>query len=253
MDHEAESLMNPEIFKMIEEAKDAGIIDVWLHTNANMLTPELSHRLINSGLTKINFSIDAFSEKTYDILRVGGDYHKVLNNIKEFLKIKKEKNASYLRVRVSFVVQQENFHEREEFFNYWKNQTGVNLITFQKIQDFHCFENPDEDQSLTEEELEKKYSALEPFYCSQPWANNVIDAEGNVLPCGQPVREHNKDFILGNLNNGDTIKSCWNGKKMKALQELHNKSQWYKNPMCRVCVKSLRNSAKHHELITSQA
>ena len=64
MDHEAESLMNPKIFDMIEEAKNAGIIDIWLHTNANMLTPELSRRLIDSGITKINFSVDAFSQKT---------------------------------------------------------------------------------------------------------------------------------------------------------------------------------------------
>ena len=55
MDHEAESLMNPEIFKMIREVRDAGVMDVWLHTNANMLTPEMSEKLIDSGITKINF------------------------------------------------------------------------------------------------------------------------------------------------------------------------------------------------------
>src|SRR5438552_6141197 len=33
MDHEAESLMNPRFFRMLKEARDAGIMDLWLSTN----------------------------------------------------------------------------------------------------------------------------------------------------------------------------------------------------------------------------
>ena len=91
------------------------------------------------------------------------------------------------------------------------------------------------------QELEEKYSSEEPFHCSQPWEMPIIDVEGNIVPCGSPVREHTKDFILGNLHKGDTIKSCWNGEKMKSIRSLHEKGEWYKNPMCRVCVKSMRD------------
>ena len=239
LDHEAESLMNPRIFEMIESAKNAGIIDIWLHTNANMLTQEFSEKLIDCGLTKINFSIDAFSEETYKVLRVGGDYEKVLDNIDNFLKLKLKKNAHFLRVRISFVSQKENEHEKKPFFDYWKAKKGVNIIAFQKYIDFSPFEKPDEDWDLSEKELERKYESAFPFHCSQPWENNVIDVDGNYMPCGQPVRDHTKNFVLGNLNSGDTIKSCWNGPKMEVLKELHQKGEWYKNPMCRICVKTL--------------
>lgn len=240
MDHEAESLMNPRIFDMIKAAKTAGIMDIWLHTNANLLTPEKSEKLIDSGLTKINFSIDACDEKVYDVLRVGGNYQKVLSNIKDFLRIKLEKNALYLCTRVSFVVQKENALQKQGFFDCWKNQPGLNTITYQNHIDFSLFDEPDEDLGRDEKSLEQKYSSEEPFYCSQPWEMPIIDTEGNILPCGSPVRKHNEDFILGNLNKGDTIESCWNGTKIKALRELHNKNGWYKNDMCRVCVKSIR-------------
>jgi radical SAM protein with 4Fe4S-binding SPASM domain len=116
------------------------------------------------------------------------------------------------------------------------------MITFQECIDFKPFEKPDDDVNLTGAELEKKYAKEEPFHCSMPWEMPVIDAQGSVVPCGMPVREHTKDFILGNLNEGDTIKSCWNGEKMAALRELHQKGEWYKNPMCRVCVKTMRKS-----------
>jgi radical SAM protein with 4Fe4S-binding SPASM domain len=250
MDHEAESLMNPKIFDMIKEAKDAGIIDIWLHTNANLLTPEISERLIDLGLTKINFSIDAFSEESYDLLRIGGNYQKVLKNIQDFLELKIKKKAFYLRARVSFVVQKENAHERKDFQNFWEKQQGINLVAFQNLIDFEPFEKPDHDDELSESELEEKYSSEPSFHCSQPWENNIIDIDGNVIPCGQPVREHTEDFILGNLNKGDTIESCWNGEKMKALKDLHKKGEWYKNSMCRACVKAIRKPNLEHSEAT---
>lgn len=247
MDHEAESLMNPRIFDMIKEAKEIGIMDIWLHSNANLLKREWAEKLIDNGLTKINFSIDASTPDTYDKLRVGGNFEKVRKNIKDFLEVKNQKKAHHLRVRVSFCEQKENFNEKKSFFSSWKDESGINMITFQDCVDFSGFEKPDEDLQLDEKSLEKKYASEEPFHCSQPWEMPIIEAEGNVIPCGAPVREHNKDFILGNLLQGDTIKSCWNGAKMAELRELHNKGEWYKNPMCRVCVKSLRKSKLDNE------
>ncbi len=242
MDHEAESLMNPLLPKMVREAKAAGVLDIWLHTNANLLSLKKSEELIDSGLTKINFSIDASKEETYNELRVGGNFQRVIQNVRQFLLLKKKKKANHIRTRVSFVEQKENMGEKKLFFDFWKKQTGLNIIAFQECIDFSPFERPDDEVHLAERELEKRYQGAEPFHCSMPWEMPVIDTEGNVLPCGSPVREHSKDFILGNLNKGDTIHSCWNGAKMKALRTLHEKGEWYKNPMCRVCVKTLRAS-----------
>ena len=108
MAHEGESLMNPRFLSMVKEARDAGIFDVWVHTNANMLNAKRSVDLINAGLTKINFSIDATSPETYDVLRPGGNYDRVVDNVKNFLRLKLEHGAHYLRTRVSFVEQEAN-------------------------------------------------------------------------------------------------------------------------------------------------
>ena len=253
MDHEAESMMNPRFFEMLEDAKNTGIMDIWLHTNANMLNPEKSARLIDEGLTKINFSIDAVQPATYDVLRVGGNFDKVIRNVRDFLRIKREKQASYLRTRVSFVEQRANIGEKTKFFDFWKSQDGLNLVAFQECIDFTPFDRPDQDAQLSEEALEKKYASTEPFHCSMPWQTPIVDTEGSVIPCGSPVREHNRAFILGNLNAGDTIKSCWTGDKMNKLRELHNRGEWYKNPMCRVCVNTLRQSRKNLLALREQA
>ncbi len=240
MDHEAESLMNKNFFSMLADARNAGVIDIWLHSNGNILTPRISEKLIDGGITKMNFSIDAVTPQTYEKVRVGGDYSRVIRNIDRFLAVKQEKNARHLRVRVSFVITKDNEHEKKDFFDFWKKKPGVNMITFQKCEDFSVFERPDGEEHLSVEELDAKYADAEPFHCSMPWEMPVIDVEGNVLPCGAPVRRHNADFVLGNLNRGDTIRSCWNGDKMKALRALHDSGKWHRNSMCRVCVKQRR-------------
>lgn len=244
LDHEAESLMNPRLLEMLKIARDAGILDLWLHTNANLLKPEISEQLIDFGITKINFSIDAATEETYRVVREGGDFNKCVNNVLAFLEAKNRKNATHVRTRVSFVVSDTNRHERESFFQFWKDVPGLNLITFQDAIDFSRFESPDEDSNLTIEELDRVYSDHPPFFCSQPWESPVVDTDGNVAPCGSPVRSHNNDFFLGSLNAGNDIEGCFSGKKMKALRYLHQNNLWYRNPMCRVCVKSQSESLR---------
>jgi len=245
-DHEAEPLMHPNYFDMLKKANESGIFDQWLHTNGLMLFEKNCIKLIDNGLKKINISVDAFKEETYKKLRVGGNLDKLIKNIHTFLKIKKEKKASYLRVRISMVEQEENFNEKRDFFNYWSKQEGVNLITFQKCEDFKRFERPDPDKDLSEKELEEKYKNEKPFFCSQPFQTPAIENNGKIAPCLKPIREHTKDFYIGDLSKGDTIKGAWQGKKMTELRKLHKNNEWYKNKMCRVCVKGMRE-AQHVE------
>jgi MoaA/NifB/PqqE/SkfB family radical SAM enzyme len=247
MAHEAESLMNPKIFEMISQAREAGIIEIGLHTNANLLLPKVSEKLIDAGLTKINFSLDAATSDTYSKVRVGGNYEKTINNIHTFLKIKMERNAEYLRTRVSFVEQEDNIDEKGAFYEMWKDTPGLNFIAFQEMIDFGPFEYPDSDWDKPGSEMAAKYAKEKSFHCSHPWEMPIIDVEGNVNPCGAPVRSHTRSFSLGNLLKGDTISSCWNGDKMQQVRSLHNRGEWYKNNMCRVCVKSLRQS--HEDLV----
>tara|TARA_B100000900_G_C20550698_1_gene704626 strand:- start:44 stop:1114 length:1071 start_codon:yes stop_codon:yes gene_type:complete len=246
MDHEAESMMNPKFFDMLKDATESGVFDTWLHTNGQMLNEKNSKRLIENGLKKLNISIDAVTKETYEKLRVGGSYEKLLKNVETFLKLKKQYNAKYLRVRVSFVEQEENFHEKKGFFDFWKNKEGINVITFQRCMDLTPFEKPDDDHKLSEKQLDDKYKNTKPFFCYAPWETPTIEENGKITPCLKPVRNHSKDFYIGDIAKGDTIKSSWNSEKMKNLRKLHQNGQWYKNDMCRTCVKITR-SAQHQE------
>ncbi|MBI4595175.1 MAG: radical SAM protein, partial [Candidatus Tectomicrobia bacterium] len=78
---EALLLKKTNLFPMIEYAKGKGLVDVVLNSNGNLLNEDAARGLINAGLDSIYIGIDASTQNTYNQLRVGGNYHKVVNNI----------------------------------------------------------------------------------------------------------------------------------------------------------------------------
>ena len=240
MSHEGEALLNPDLENMISDARKAGVIDIWMHTNGQALTPNRSRRLIEAGLTKLNVSIDATSEETYSIVRPGGSsLAKVVENIKTFLEIRRETGRPDIRVRVSFVQTEDNFHERESFYDFWKEK--VNVISYQKMVEMQVFES----DKMREEYIVKcklNSVSISNFSCDHLWLIPVIDAEGNIIPCGMPVREHTKDFYLGNILDGDTISGAWTGKKMQSLRHAHRNNLASKFNMCHGCAYAQKNN-----------
>jgi MoaA/NifB/PqqE/SkfB family radical SAM enzyme len=104
---------------------------IHLHTNALLLTEKMWNSLshIHDLIKTIEISIDAANEETYKIVRRGGDWQTLLNNL-DFISTIKLRNKN-----VSFVTQDTNYMEMEEFYmlmnKIFKNNINVffNKIT----------------------------------------------------------------------------------------------------------------------------
>ena len=68
-----ESLLHPKLPEMVAYARRYGI-RVLLNTNATILTPMLSKRLIDAGLSHITFALDGYTKDVYESIRVGADW-----------------------------------------------------------------------------------------------------------------------------------------------------------------------------------
>ena len=63
---DGEPLLNPNFPDMIKYAKDSGYVDrVDTTTNASLLNKDLSLKIINAGLDRINISIEGMNSKQY--------------------------------------------------------------------------------------------------------------------------------------------------------------------------------------------
>jgi MoaA/NifB/PqqE/SkfB family radical SAM enzyme len=86
---------------------------IHLHTNGLLLTEKMWGSLnhIHHLIKTIEISIDASNKETYEIIRRGGNWETLMTNLEFISKIKMNDK------RVSFVVQDSNYIEMEDFYN----------------------------------------------------------------------------------------------------------------------------------------
>ena len=129
-----ESLTNKNILIMISICKSYGL-SVGFNSNGNLLTPHLAKDLILSGLDTFVFSIDAATKKTYEKIRIGSDFDRLIENIKTFIKIKKELNKRNPTLRLEFVAMTQNIHELLPYIDLAK-RIGINIIVVSHVITF---------------------------------------------------------------------------------------------------------------------
>ncbi|GIT26405.1 MAG: hypothetical protein CM1200mP41_24490 [Gammaproteobacteria bacterium] len=197
-----------------------------MNTNASALTERRAKKLLDSGLTRLRFSIDAVNPVTYAKTRVGGDYNKVIRNIERFLNLKEAGGYKLPITGVSFCKMAGNEHEGAEFFTRWQDK--VDIVTIQTFvpptldDDFRQYYASD--QIGTGDTLEK-------FNCVQPFQRVVI-RNYEITPCCSNFGTRLK---IGDLRH-DTVYDAWNSPKMKELRDIHRKGEYYKDPICKQCV-----------------
>ena len=95
-----------------DKNKFPNVTRIHLHTNGLLLTKDMWDKLehIHDIIKTIEISIDASTKETYEILRRGGNWETIIENLNFISKIKLEDK------RVSFVVQDTNYIEMEDFY-----------------------------------------------------------------------------------------------------------------------------------------
>lgn len=220
-----EPLMQQDLAEYIRYARDKGVPDVFFVSNAIMLDAKKTERLLDSGLTRIMFSLDAFSPESYGKIRKEGGYEKVIANVLHFLKRKKERGDVLPVTRVSFVRNRINAGEEEGFLKFWSDK--VDYILIQR------FTNP----FLGHERFEETEEAFrledsEPLGdCQQPFQRLYITNNGDVHPCcsGYGLR-----MTVGNIFE-ESVADIWKGKRMEAIRRTVNANPDKQPESCRLC------------------
>lgn len=105
-----EPLLNKDLPRIIAHLKARGVY-VLFNTNATLLTDDWARKLIESGLDEIRVSIDGSDPKTYALIRGAPLFHKVVGNLKRFVEIQKEMQATRPRPSLWMTGMKENIAE----------------------------------------------------------------------------------------------------------------------------------------------
>lgn len=227
-----EPLMDKDLFKKIRYIKDKGQTGIitMVVTNGSLFTEEKIHELEQSGLDILNFSVDALTEETYNKIRNGLDFKRILKNIDNVM------NSNYNKsLLVSFVKQKSNVHEFKEFKKYWLKK-GLPTLSFSicnrsgDVPDFEKFCLPSPSSDIRSHFKSNIFKVMTKCCIS-------LLAEFNILWNGEVVlcsNDFGKKMILGNINDS-SIKEIWNGPQYQAIRMLQYKGEYQKISVCRNC------------------
>jgi len=90
-----------------------------------------------NNLQEIGVSIDGATKETYEKLRLGGKWEKVLEGLECISKLKQKHNFRFI---LHFVVQKQNYHEMEDIIQLGR-QYGADRVWLNRITDWQTFDN----------------------------------------------------------------------------------------------------------------
>jgi len=171
-----EPLLNKDLVRIVEYAKRRNVY-VMLSTNATAMTPAYNKKLIDSGIDYVMVAIDGGSAETYKKYRVGGDYNKVLANVKDLLAQKKQLGLEHPFVEWQFIVFRHNEHEVRS------TETMAYEIGINKFTPLPAYVE-DPEWAATDPEYRTEFKNPERLKdCDRPWSHLNVRADGGVASC----------------------------------------------------------------------
>ncbi|MDX6768494.1 MAG: radical SAM protein [Elusimicrobiota bacterium] len=210
-----EPLINKELPRMIRYAKQFGV-ETHLSSHFNRMDDAVVDGLIDSGLDWAIASVDGASPETYSRYRVGGDFDRVIANIKRFVARKKARRVKRPHLVWQFLVFRHNEHEirmAEALSKHLGMEAFGATAAAIPLPDWRPVgpglrHYPDESGTLLRPaERERARDGGLPA-CVWPWLGTVVNAGGTVAPCCA-IEDESQDY--GRVGPGKTHAAIWNG------------------------------------------
>lgn len=227
-----ESMINKDIFRMIKYAQ-AQNIGTNLSSNLVTTTSEDIDNLLDSGLEYLVISLDGVDQESYVKYRVRGDFDRVVANLREIIRRKKERGLKYPIIEWQYIVMKHN-EGRVEEAERLSQEIGVDVMRFIPVG--LPFETEDRKQLANEwfpvkasgrsesDHLEQTYGqADKPSPCYYLYRSMTVNADGGVSPCCI-VYKQKRDFgdlklLKGNIDIG----KVWNNDLFRSARSLYSK------------------------------
>jgi MoaA/NifB/PqqE/SkfB family radical SAM enzyme len=153
-------------------------LSIELHTNGQLLNERAWAELGLSSLVRLaEISIDAASPETYAVIRRGGDFHRLLDNMR-FVKTMRE-NGEIEMFALSFVVQSGNFREMPDFVRLGE-RFGADVIIFNMIRNWGTYSREEFQSHFIGAKAHPQHAAFLDVLRSPVLASPKV-AMGNVL------------------------------------------------------------------------
>jgi len=134
-----------ELLKILEFPEARGIPQSMLVTNATALDREIARKIVDSRIRMLQISFDSHVKETFEMIREGASYDRVVENIKYLRDYKKEKKSSFPYIQFVCILARWNIEQMSEYLDFIP-LLGANGVDFRHLIVYQ--EAKLEDQSL---------------------------------------------------------------------------------------------------------
>lgn len=253
LDGGGELLMNrdlPAILRTISRYDQPFFVS----SNGTLMTPQLAHMLAESPLHHIQISIDSPVRETFEWIRRGARFERVIEGVKQLVAARRDVGRPFL-ITFHAAVMRENVRQLPDLVRL-AHELGAEGVTAMHLYchahvsidpDSSCYWNQAEYDEMREaaiavaRELDSFYYGPAPFaslppdtvrkspYCAYPESGVYIIADGSVTPCCAA-----SSFVLGNVRT-KPFEAIWNGENYARLRATYRTEQ-PSCPACRDCL-----------------
>jgi len=220
-----EPLIHPQLSEMVRYAKQKGIVDVFFHSHGGLLKSEKARDLLESGLDRLLISIDSPYKEKYNKIRVLSDFDDVMENLKQFKKMRDDRGLLSPVIRVSFIqfpdVSLQEINDAKELFLQFADAIG-----------FQQYVDPRKEVGKN---IEYPIGYKSDFVCHQPFTRLSIIEDGRVSPC---CLDYDQQLVIGDVSK-QSLSEIWNSKELNQLRETLKKGEFYKIPACATCERAV--------------
>lgn len=249
-----ETFLNPDTYDIVGLANRYGL-ETFIGTNGHNCDTQ---KILDSGLSRIVFALDGFSQETYETYRRGGNCQEVIDNITSLSRVASEQQSD-IKIIVKYLVTSFTEGELPQARAYFEKFSNVEFSPDYfhiplESEDFVW----DEYDQISAESYEK-WSPKNEFVAYEPGENGnyrfkfgrssvfenrcqaiyndvFINSAGDVYPCCEAGVPEEEMLLLGNAYE-EGLLDIFNGEKARKLRMAYIDSGGKVGP-CATCFKN---------------
>ena len=217
-----EPLLDESLPERIMLAKTCGIKHTYLVTNASLLSSETSRKIISAGLDTMKISFYGTDEESYHATMRGLDFKVALQNIREFVRIRKELKKRTPKLILQYLPQKANEAKMEEFQSLWRSVLDKRAGDCLNRSSLHNYGG-----GRTYNRVGERIVSV----CFYPWTALSVLCDGRAVTC---CMDYNGVQGVGDLN-FQSVTEIWNGPVLSAIRRNFGKLDYSGFPTCLCC------------------
>lgn len=217
-----ESMLHNRFVDMLAYAREKGVKNIQLTTNATKMKPEIARAIIDYEVDFVSFSVDTVDPDDYAKVRAGGVLEETLKNIEYFCEYKKQVGQSKTEVQVSVVRSAETAAGVERFIAYWKP----------KVDRVRVFEQHTGDGNFgSVEAAREKYHFEERMPCLKLFDEISIYWNGQAALC---CHDWDRTDEIGDISK-NSIAEVWRNQVYRQMRKNHISHPDKLEKLCKNC------------------